>query len=348
MPLVWVTVFALAAFALVGSSAAAPSGKDRSEPTTPTNLRVTAATATTVTLAWDPSQDDSGVVGYYVFGDRGKAIVDRNLDQPQYTVDGLACGQSVQLSVVAFDSSQNRSERATAIASAAPCLDTQPPTTPSGFAQAATSQNAVVLVWNASFDNVGVVGYDVYRNLQRVASPTDPAATMSGLSCGSSYEYTVDAVDAAGNRSPFARTFVRTSACPTSPPPTNDTEAPSAPTGLAASGISQTSFTLNWTASSDNVSVTGYDVYRDGTKVAAPRSTSTGLSGLTCATSYLLAVQARDAAGNASAPAKRSVSTAACPSSPPPPPANDSQAPSTPGDLAASNIAQTSLTLSWT
>jgi len=345
MPLVWFTVFALAAFALVGGSAAAPSDKERTAPTTPTNLRVTAATATTVTLAWDPSQDDSGVAGYYVYGDRGKATVDRNLDKPQYTVNGLACGQSVQLSVIAFDASQNRSERATATASASPCLDTQPPSSPSGFTQAATSQDAVVLVWNASSDNVGVVGYAVYRNLQRLSSPTDPAATLSGLSCGSSYVYTVDAVDAAGNRSPLAMTYVRTSACPTSPTPTTDTQAPSVPSGLAASSIAQTSLTLSWNASSDNVGVTGYDVYRDGTKVATPTSTSTSLSGLTCGTSYAFAVQARDAAGNVSSQAKLNVSTAACSTSPST--TTDTQAPSVPSGLAASSIAQTSLTLSW-
>jgi chitodextrinase len=349
MPLVWFTVFALAAFALVGGSAAAPSDKDHSAPTTPKNLRVTTATTSTVTLAWDPTQDDTAVVGYYVYGDRGKATVDRNLDKPQYTVNGLSCGQSVQLGVVAFDDSQNRSEKATTTVSASPCLDTQPPSSPSGFTQAATSQTAVVLTWTPSYDNVGVVGYAVYRNLQRVASPADPAATLATLSCGSSYQYTVDAVDAAGNRSPLAMTYVSTASCSTSspPPPTTDTQAPTTPTGLAASNVAQTALTLSWNASSDNVGVAGYDVYRDGTKVASPTSTNAGLSGLACATSYAFAVQARDAAGNVSSQAKLNVSTASCSTSSPPPPTTDTQAPSAPGGLEVLSATANSVLLRW-
>jgi chitodextrinase len=350
-PLFAFTLLALLAVSIVGASAAAPPDKDREGPSTPQNLRVLSATQETVTVGWDPSTDDVGVVGYYVWGDRGKALVDRELERPQYTVSGLECGQSVQLSVVAVDEAHNRSEKATAIVSAAPCVDTLAPSTPTGFTQVATTETAVVLAWSPSTDDVGVVGYGVYRSFERIATASSPSAPLAGLACGRTYEYSFDAVDAAGNRSQLARAYVRTKSC-ASPPPA-DAQPPSAPTGLAASNVGQTALTLSWKASSDNVGVAGYDVLRDGVKIASPNETSTNVTGLVCAKTYALAVQARDAAGNASERAQMNVATAACSSAPPPapvpppPPPGDAQPPSAPTGLAASNVEQTALTLGW-
>ncbi|WP_435260989.1 GEVED domain-containing protein [Tenacibaculum sp. nBUS_03] len=80
-----------------------------------------------------------------------------------------------------------------------------------------------------------------------------------------------------------------------------DTQAPSAPSSLAASSISQTTLTLNWTASTDNVGVTGYDVYRGSTKIGSTTTaTSYNVTGLTANTGYTFSVKAQDAAGNVS------------------------------------------------
>ncbi|UTD16858.1 T9SS type A sorting domain-containing protein [Tenacibaculum mesophilum] len=79
-----------------------------------------------------------------------------------------------------------------------------------------------------------------------------------------------------------------------------DTEAPSAPTNLAASSITATSLTLNWTASTDNVGVTGYDVYQGATKIGSSTTTSYNVTGLTASTAYTFTVKAKDAAGNIS------------------------------------------------
>jgi glucosylceramidase len=86
-----------------------------------------------------------------------------------------------------------------------------------------------------------------------------------------------------------------------------DTTAPTAPTGLAASGTTATSTTLNWTASTDNVGVTGYQVLRGGTQVGTAAGTSFTDSGLSASTAYSYTVKATDAAGNVSA-ASNSVS----------------------------------------
>jgi chitodextrinase len=109
---------------------------------------------------------------------------------------------------------------------------------------------------------------------------------------------------------------------PVAPPPLGppaDAQAPSAPTGLTVSGQTETSINLSWSASTDNVGVTGYGAYRNGVAVgstsAATRSYS--FTGLACGTSYTLALDAYDAAGNRSAKTSLTASTAPCPSPPP-------------------------------
>lgn len=80
-----------------------------------------------------------------------------------------------------------------------------------------------------------------------------------------------------------------------------DTQAPSAPTNLSASNVTQTTLTLNWTASTDNVGVTGYDVYQGASNLGSVTGTSANVTGLAAGTSYSFTVRAKDAAGNVSA-----------------------------------------------
>jgi mannan endo-1,4-beta-mannosidase len=91
---------------------------------------------------------------------------------------------------------------------------------------------------------------------------------------------------------------------PTTPPPGPDNSPPSVPGTPVASGITATGATLNWTASTDNVGVTGYNVHREqgatDPLLASPGTNSVALTGLTPATQYQVYVRARDAAGNLS------------------------------------------------
>ncbi len=84
-------------------------------------------------------------------------------------------------------------------------------------------------------------------------------------------------------------------------PQANDTLAPSKPAGLTSSNITSTSFTLSWTASTDNIGVTGYDVFQNNTLVTSVSATSAIITGLSPAASYSMTVKAKDAAGNISA-----------------------------------------------
>uniref|UniRef100_UPI0013E3B2A4 PQQ-dependent sugar dehydrogenase n=1 Tax=Larkinella soli TaxID=1770527 RepID=UPI0013E3B2A4 len=95
---------------------------------------------------------------------------------------------------------------------------------------------------------------------------------------------------------PVEQSFMVTS----NPGQTPDTQAPSAPTGLAASNITQTSLRLDWNSATDNVGVTGYDVYQNNVKINTSNvnGTTFNVSGLTANTTYSFFVRARDAAAN--------------------------------------------------
>ncbi|MDA7717072.1 fibronectin type III domain-containing protein, partial [bacterium] len=82
---------------------------------------------------------------------------------------------------------------------------------------------------------------------------------------------------------------------------TPDTQAPTVPTNLTASTITNTTVDLNWNASTDNVGVTGYEIFRGTTSIGTSATTSYNVTGLSPETSYSFTVRAKDAAGNTSA-----------------------------------------------
>ncbi|WP_299158100.1 endonuclease [uncultured Tenacibaculum sp.] len=96
----------------------------------------------------------------------------------------------------------------------------------------------------------------------------------------------------------------------------SDTQAPSVPSNLTASSITENSVNLSWTAATDNVSVVGYDVYRGTTKLGTATTTSYSATGLTASTAYSFSVKAKDAANNISAASNTvSITTSSTPSS---------------------------------
>lgn len=101
------------------------------------------------------------------------------------------------------------------------------------------------------------------------------------------------------------------SAADTSTPssPSGDTTTPSSPRDLTASTSSQGHINLSWTASTDNVGVTGYEVYRDGTFLKSVTSTSTSDTGLSTTSQYCYTVLAYDAAGNKSTQSAQACAT---------------------------------------
>src|SRR5436190_221461 len=108
------------------------------------------------------------------------------------------------------------------------------------------------------------------------------------------------------------------------PPP--DTTPPTVPTGLTASAVSSSQINLSWTASSDNVGVSGYRVYRNGTQIATTSATSFANTGLSPSTTYSYTVAAYDAAGNLSAQSSSASATTPAPPDTTPPAVTINQA----------------------
>ncbi|WP_454044311.1 glycoside hydrolase family 6 protein [Cellulosimicrobium sp. Marseille-Q8652] len=177
--------------------------------------------------------------------------------------------------------------------------DTTPPTVPAGLVAGATTATSASVSWTASTDDSGVTAYTVLVDGAPVGTTSSTSYTVTGLAADTTYAVTVRARDAAGNVSaasaPLSVTTDEGSG------PGGDTQAPTAPAGLRVSGVTTSSVSLAWNASSDDTGVTGYRVYRGGTAVAEVAGTSFTDTGLAAGTAHVYAVRAFDAAGNVSA-----------------------------------------------
>jgi chitodextrinase len=249
-----------------------------------------------------------GVTGYLVYNaDTGSIIA--TTTTTSFTHSGLVPGTTHNYRVSAFDVVPNHSpwtDPPVSVTTLPP--DTIAPSTPTELLASAVSSLQINLSWTASTDNVKVTHYIVRRNGVQVATPATTSFADTGLSAATTYGYTVAARDAAGNISPNSTSVSVTIA---------DTTPPSTPTGLSATAAGSTGANLSWSASTDNVAVTGYIVRRNGVQVATPATTSYADTGLSAVTTYSYTVAARDAAGNIS-PNSASVSV----TTPPLPPSN--------------------------
>ncbi|MEJ2852398.1 MULTISPECIES: PQQ-dependent sugar dehydrogenase [unclassified Saccharothrix] len=176
--------------------------------------------------------------------------------------------------------------------------DTTPPTAPANPRTSNLTCTGVTFSWSASTDNVGVAFYDIYHDGQLMTSVPGTALSANlTVSPGATWGLYVNARDAAGNVSQASATVTITV-----PQCQADTTPPSTPTGVTATA-SGTSVAVAWSASTDNIGVTGYEVLRDGVQVGSTSGTTSFTdSGLAANTRYEYRVRARDAQGNRSTP----------------------------------------------
>ncbi len=262
----------------------------------------------TVALNWGAATDNIGVVRYNVHRSTTPGFTPstaNRIAQPtgtSYTNTGVSPG-TYYYRVTAEDAAGNvgpSSNEASGTATA----DTAPPSAPTGLTAPVTG-NTANLSWTASTDNVGIVRYNVHRSTtagftpstaNRIAQPTGVTYADSGLAAGT-YFYKVVAEDAAGNLSTPSNEATSVVGA--------DTTLPTAPTGLAAN-VSGSTVSLSWTAATDNIGVTRYNVHRSTTsgftpstanRIAQPTGTSYSDTGRPAGT-YYYKVTAEDAAGN--------------------------------------------------
>ena len=168
--------------------------------------------------------------------------------------------------------------------------DTTPPTQPGNLGVTSTGAATARLSWTASSDASGIAGYRVSRDGSFLATVAGTTYDDAGLAGGTTYQYSVVAIDGAGNPStPATKSWTQ---------PTADTTPPTSP---ALSGTaSKAKITLTWTASFDAVGVAGYRIYRNGALWATVAGTKTSYSGSRSNKVYTYTVVAYDAAGNSS------------------------------------------------
>lgn len=169
--------------------------------------------------------------------------------------------------------------------------DTQAPTAPT-LSASGTTGNSTLLTWTGATDNIGISGYDLYQDGVLLASVSASPYSATGLTPNTTYVFTVKAKDASGNVSSSSNTVSVT----TLPP---DVQAPTAPL-LSASGTSNVSTTLTWSGATDNVGITGYQIFQNGVLIATVTSSPYTVTGLSPSTLYSFTIKAIDAAGNTS------------------------------------------------
>ncbi|HVW23597.1 MAG TPA: Ig-like domain-containing protein [Candidatus Saccharimonadales bacterium] len=299
---------------------------DTSPPSVPTNVHQTGQTTSTITVAWNAASDNVGVTAYDIY--RNGSLI-RSQAGTSYTDSGLAVFATYSYTVRARDAAGNASNLSSALF-ASTAQDTAPPSVPDNIHETGSTVSSVSLAWNDSTDDVGVAGYHIYRNGSLIATQGGTIFTDTGLSVNSDYSYTISAFDAAANTSAQSATFSASSS--------TDTTPPTIPANLRlANPVRDNAIDLTWDASTDDVAVTGYKIYRDGNLVGTSPSASFTDSGLQPTTQYTYTVKAYDAANN------NSVASAALQ----PTTAFDTTTPTVPTSLRTTAATDNTISLAW-
>ena len=182
------------------------------------------------------------------------------------------------------------------------------PSLPGNLTATSPSNTEIDLSWTASTETGGTISsYLVERcqgasctNFAQIGTSVGTTYNDTGLVDGATYSYLVRATDAAGNVSPYSNVASATAQTP-------DTQPPTAPSNLTVTAASSSQIGLSWTASTDNVGVTGYFVERcQGAgctlffRIGVSTGTSYNDTGLPPQTTYTYRVRATDAVGNLS------------------------------------------------
>jgi len=289
-------------FALVLAVTPASAARDRTPPTTPTNLQVTGMTAYSVSLAWNPSTDKSGSVTYTICCANVSSETFPGPASSRVYRAGLEAGRSFTLFIIARDAAGNYSKQSNTVTFTLP-RDTTPPTKPA-VSVTDVGPTYVSLAWSSVEDGPNV-WFTVFQDGNPVLyGSRDTSGTFGLLQPETTYTFTVRASDFGGNVSPLSDPVTVT----TEARDGDDTTPPTTPGNLSDNGMSfQDGETwLFWEESTDNVdpqSVIRYDVYANGvldhSLIGADRTILYGNPGV-FNTYQVIAV---DSAGNESAPA---------------------------------------------
>ncbi|MDG2432102.1 M4 family metallopeptidase [Flavobacterium sp.] len=320
---------------------------DAVAPSTPTALAAAGTTDSSTNLSWNASTDNIGVTGYNIYN--GLTLLGTSTGT-NYTVTGLSASTTYTFTVKAKDAAGNLSASSNSATTT---------TTAATISYCASKGNSVadeyiskVQLGTINNSSTGGNGYSDFTslstNLTKGASSTITITpTWTGTKYNEGYAVWIDynqngvfgdagelvysktasqttpvsgsftVPTSAANGPTQMRVSMKYNAIPTAcetfsygevedytvniTAATADTTAPTVPSSLTASGTTTTTTNLSWNASSDNVGVTGYEVYQGSSLKATVTTTSYAVTGLNPSTAYTFSVKAKDAAGNISA-----------------------------------------------
>lgn len=287
---------------------------DQEPPTAPETLEVTAVTATTVTLSWSAGTDNIGVLGYdiYINGREHERLTGTDTT---YTVTGLTQGTEYSFTVLTRDKAGNTSESSPAATAKTVTLTLNDGLAESYIVDVYRDKHIPVSVTLASDSESYAPGIrDASMQYRRKGTEnwTDVSLRVSGSTASGSwdisgsedgylamgeYEIKFEAADSYGAvvTGEAKVTLLK-----------RDDVPPTQPGKAVATCHSTTTITFGWEASTDNVGVDHYVIYRDGVQVGVTEDSGAHYrdSGLTQGTSYSYTVAAVDARGNTSVPSE--------------------------------------------
>jgi hypothetical protein len=309
--MIFTAAFAFTAVLLFSGPNVSAGKGDRSAPTVPANLTVTAVTDWTVSLSWQPATDNSGKFSYRVRinnlnNSAYNSLATVSQSQTSYTAKYLTSDSNYTFSVYAVDDSGNKSADSN-IASAHTLADTTPPTGP--VLQASVlGPSEVQLTWTQSTDTVptNCCNYGINMNgapiTQNINWLSQTSAVIRHLQPGSAFSFSVTASDWAGGNATTSNVVNAVT------PPSSDTIPPTVPTNLhLVRDDSCAEVWLGWTQSSDNADSQDkieYEIYVNG--VLSPLPVNSGVDfdfvyGTAFGDNYFT-ITAVDKSGNSSAP----------------------------------------------
>ncbi len=321
--------------------------QDTEAPTVPTNLSASDISQTSLNLSWNAASDNVGVTEYEVFKD-GNSIgttaansfsvtglnasttysftvaasdAAGNTSAQSAALDVTTAGVTysyLKIDITGADNLHLQEVEWIANGTTYPTYDLTSNTSTDYIASSNKAGGGAYRAFDGTTDKVYVganTPYDVVLELVNTdISPTSvriqkpgwsglSAFTIEGSNDGSNWT-TLLTVNNPDNWSGFGEFIIDGSQ-----PPPQDTEAPTTPGNLSASNITQTSTDLSWDAATDNVGVSGYEIYQDGNSLGTTSNTSFSVSGLTASTTYQFSVEAFDDAGNYSSAATVNITT---------------------------------------
>jgi chitodextrinase len=170
---------------------------DTTPPSVPTGLMATPASTSQINLSWTASTDpDSPVAGYKIYRNNMQVGTATGIS---YSDTGLIANTTYSYAVSAYDPAGNVSAQSASV-SATTLADTTSPSVPTGLTATPISTSQINLSWTASTDpDSPVAGYRIYRNGTQVGIATGATYSDTGLAVNTTYSYTVNAYDPAGN-----------------------------------------------------------------------------------------------------------------------------------------------------